>query len=80
LVEAAGLRVIGAGYWNCLLFPLMVLHRMTTGRETPKSDVQAFPFWLDRLFYAVTVVEKYLAQAGVRLPFGGSVWVSAIKP
>lgn len=80
LVQAAGFRIAGLGYWNSLLFPVMVLHRVVRGRAKAESDVQLFPPWQDRLFYAVTGLERRLAQRGLRLPFGGSVWVWAVKP
>jgi ubiquinone/menaquinone biosynthesis C-methylase UbiE len=80
VIEAAGFRVAGIGYWNSLLFPIMLLHRMTVGRTKEQSDVQAFPPWQDRLFYAITGLERSMARMGFRLPFGGSVWVWAVKP
>jgi len=76
----AGFRVEAAGYWNSLLFPLMLLHRLTAGRTQGSSDVQPFPPLLDRLFFAVTALERGLARMGLSLPFGGSVWVQARKP
>jgi SAM-dependent methyltransferase len=80
LAEAAGFRIAGLGYWNSLLFPLMLLHRLTARRVDGESDVQAFPAWQNRLFYATTAAERRLARRGLRLPFGGSVWVWAVKP
>lgn len=80
MIEAAGFHVAGIGYWNSLLFPIMLLHRMTIGRAREESDVQAFPLWQDRLFYAITAIERSMARIGFRLPFGGSVWVWAVKP
>lgn len=80
-LAAAGFTAISGGYWNSLLFPLMLLHRVTAGKDAGGgSDVKPFPAWQDRLFYAVTVVEQQLADIGLQLPFGGSVWVEAKKP
>lgn len=80
LVKAAGFAAVTAGYWNSLLFPLMLLHRLLAGRrEEAASDVRAFPGWQDRLFSTVTAVERSLARRGFDLPFGGSVWVWARK-
>ena len=78
LAKRAGFRVAGLGYWNSLLFPLMLLHRLSRRRRA-ESDVQAFPAWQDSLFYATAAFERRLARSGVRLPFGGSVWVWAVK-
>ena len=80
-VAAAGFMAITGGYWNSLLFPLMLLHRLTVGKSGGEgSDVKPFPAWQDRLFYTVTAVERQLADIGLRLPFGGSVWIKAKKP
>lgn len=80
-LAAAGFAAISGGYWNSLLFPLMLLHRLTAGKGAGEgSDVKPFPAWQDRLFHAVTVVEQRLADVGLQLPFGGSVWIEAKKP
>ncbi|HEX6957236.1 MAG TPA: class I SAM-dependent methyltransferase [Ferrovibrio sp.] len=80
LLAGAGFDGIRAGYWNSLLFPLMLLHRLAAGRGEGGSDVQAFPAWQDRTFFTVTAIERRLARGGIGLPFGGSVWISARKP
>lgn len=79
VVERAGLRTRGAGYWNSLLLPLMVVHR-TLSRGRGSSDVRSFPAWQDGLFSAVAAGECRLRRLGLRLPFGGSVWLWAVKP
>lgn len=81
LLAAAGFTAVSGGYWNSLLFPLMLLHRLAAGKGGGEgSDVRPFPAWQDRLFHAVTVTEQQLAGIGLRLPFGGSVWIEAKKP
>jgi Methyltransferase domain len=80
LVERARFHVVGCGYWNSLLFPLMLLHRLTTIRFATVSDVQTFPPWSDTLFYAISTIERRAMNIGLALPFGGSVWISAVKP
>jgi SAM-dependent methyltransferase len=79
LVGKAGFRVVGSGYWNTLLFAPMLLHRLTTGRISAESDVRIFPPWLDWLCYGISRVERRMANTGLRLPFGGSVWICAVK-
>ncbi|WP_341703953.1 class I SAM-dependent methyltransferase [Ferrovibrio sp.] len=79
LAAAAGFGPVETGYWNSLLFPLMLLHRLAAGRSDAHSDVRAFPAWQDRLFFTATAVERRLARTGLALPFGGSVWVRARK-
>lgn len=78
-VAAACFAPVRAGYWNSLLFPLMLLHRLTSGAKQ-SSDVQAYPPWLDRSLFAVTALERWLHRNNIRLPFGGSVWILARKP
>jgi SAM-dependent methyltransferase len=80
LAQARGFRIVAAGYWNSVLFPLMATHRMTLGRASSRSDVRAYPALVDHAFYAATRVERALTRAGVPLPFGGSVWMWAQKP
>lgn len=77
LVQEAGFGRVACGYWNSLLFPLMLLHRLMAGQDEAASDVRPFPAWQESLFTAVTAAERRLARHGLRLPFGGSVWVEA---
>lgn len=79
LLAGAGFTDLRVGYWNSLLFPLMLLHRLTAGRRQDASDVQAFSPVVDRLLFAVTAVERGLHRAGISLPFGGSVWAVAYR-
>jgi hypothetical protein len=59
----------------------MLLHRLAAGKDAGGgSDLKPFPAWQDRLFFAVTAVEGWLADRGLQLPFGGSVWIEARKP
>jgi ubiquinone/menaquinone biosynthesis C-methylase UbiE len=78
-IERAGFRTAAAGYWNSLLLPVMLVHRLTS-RHGGASDVRAFPGWQERLFYGTTALERRLTRLGLRLPFGGSVWIWAVKP
>lgn len=77
LLENAGFIHVRTGYWNSLLFPLMALQRMTTGKQQDKSDVRALPHWLNHLLFSVLDFER---RARLQLPFGGSVWAQAMKP
>jgi len=80
-LRAAGFTAVSGGYWNSLLFPLMLLHRLLSrGSAGGASDVKPYPAWQDGLFFAVTSLERLLARIGLRLPFGGSVWIEARKP
>jgi len=76
---SAGFRIQHVGYWNSLLFPLMVIHRLTTGKLKDASDIETLASWQDNLFYRIIHCEQFLQRHHLHLPFGGSVWAWAIK-
>ncbi|HYD07360.1 MAG TPA: class I SAM-dependent methyltransferase [Reyranella sp.] len=76
LLAGCGFTVSKATYWNTLLFPLMLLHRLTE-RNDAQSDVRDFPRWLDSLFSGALAIERAVIAAGVALPFGGSLLIVA---
>jgi SAM-dependent methyltransferase len=76
LLETAGFVIEADGYWNSLLFPLMLAHRFLS-KSRAESDVRPFPAWQERLFNAVLGVEAAMRRSGIALRFGGSVWVRA---
>jgi SAM-dependent methyltransferase len=78
LLTAHGFRILRASYWNTLLFPLMILHRLIE-RPEAASEVRDYPGWLDALFSAVLAVERAAIFAGLRLPFGGSLILVAVR-
>ncbi|HEY3918224.1 MAG TPA: methyltransferase domain-containing protein [Stellaceae bacterium] len=78
LLAAAGFAEIRLGYWNSLLFPLMVAQRLV--HRGAKSDVELLPPRIERLFGAVLRIEMGLGASGLRLPFGGSILATAVKP
>ena len=82
LLASAGFARIRTGYWNTLLFPLMVLRRKLGWRREgmPASDVVLMPAPVERLFAAVVALEATLLGSGLRLPFGGSVLATAVRP
>lgn len=79
LLAAAGFRVARAGYWNALLFPLMLLRRLVFKPRAAESDVIDYAPAVDRLFGWATAVERALLGAGLAFPFGGSVLAVAVK-
>ncbi|MFO1085440.1 MAG: class I SAM-dependent methyltransferase [Reyranellaceae bacterium] len=78
LLDRHGFRVLRSSYWNTLLFPVMLLHRLIE-RDDAESDVRDFPPWLDRLFSAALAVERAVIGLGISLPFGGSLIVVAAR-
>lgn len=77
LLSRHGFKVVRAGYWNSLLFPLMLVQRLTVGRHKATSDVATVPAWQNRLFFAILDCERRLR---LQFPFGGSVWIHGHKP
>src|SRR5258707_393412 len=78
LLAGHGFRVLRSSYWNTLLFPLMLLHRLV-GRDDAESDVRDYPRWLDALFSAALAAERAAIALGIGLPFGGSLIVVAAR-
>jgi SAM-dependent methyltransferase len=78
LLAGHGFTVLKASYWNTLLFPLMLLHRLTE-RDDAQSDVRDFPRWLDALFGAALAAERAVIGSGLALPFGGSLLIVAAR-
>lgn len=78
LLARHGFRVLRSSYWNTLLFPLMLLHRLFN-RDDAQSDVHDYPRWLDAAFSAALAVERAAIGAGLGLPFGGSIIVVAVR-
>ncbi len=78
LLAGHGFRILRTTYWNTLLFPLMLIHRLFERADAP-SDVRDYPGWLDALFSAALSVERAAIAAGLRLPFGGSLMVVAVR-
>jgi SAM-dependent methyltransferase len=78
LLAGHGFKVLKASYWNTLLFPLMLLHRLIE-RKDADSDVRDFPRWLDALFSAALATERAVIGWGLPLPFGGSLLIVAAR-
>ena len=78
LLTGNGFRVLRSSYWNTLLFPLMLIHRLLE-RDDAESDVRDFPRWLDALFSTALSIERAAIRMGISLPFGGSLIVVAAR-
>jgi SAM-dependent methyltransferase len=78
LLRDHGFRIVRSSYWNTLLFPVMLLHRLVE-RDDAESDVREYPRWLDALFTTALTVERAAILAGLNLPFGGSLIVVAAR-
>mgnify|MGYP001344383912 CR=1 FL=1 len=78
LIAAPGFRILRASYWNTLLFPLMLIHRLVE-RGDAESDVRDYPRWLDAIFSTALAIERAAIGAGLSLPFGGSLMIVAVR-
>ncbi|MDE2517287.1 MAG: class I SAM-dependent methyltransferase [Rhodospirillales bacterium] len=78
MLAGAGFTAIRAGYWNSLLLPLMIAHRLAhRGDGGAGSDVAPFRPWLDRALHRMTEIER---QRAWPWPAGGSVLAIARRP
>jgi SAM-dependent methyltransferase len=77
LLQQTGYGSIRIGYWNSLLFPVMLLQRLT--HPQGGSDVGLLPAPIERLFYAMVALEAWLGDRGLNFPFGGSILATAVK-
>jgi SAM-dependent methyltransferase len=78
MLSQAGFAAVRATYWNTLLFPLMVTRRKL--RPAIGSEVALLPAPLESLLYATAALESRLLSWGLRLPFGGSILATGIRP
>jgi hypothetical protein len=79
LVLSAGFADVRVRHWNGFLFPLMLVHRLTSSGNGTASDVRDYPGWQNRLLLAIMMAEHRLGSIGIRFPFGGSIQVEARK-
>lgn len=79
LLRKHGFESFEVGYRTSLVFPVMALWRLTLGRFSKVSDAEEFPAWQEKLFGLLMRLENRIAAAGVRFPFGGSVYAIAVK-
>jgi SAM-dependent methyltransferase len=80
LLRRVGFRPVYATYWNMVLFPVMAMSRkLVSRRRSAVSDVKLYPRPIDAVCRAATRAERIILDAGLRLPFGGSVLAVAAK-
>lgn len=83
MLAAADFDPVDLHHWNSLPFPALVLQRKVLAplaRGPERSDVAPLPALVDGCLRATMAVERWLLRAGLRLPFGGSVFAVARKP
>jgi SAM-dependent methyltransferase len=80
LLGEAGFARTRSTYWNTLPFPLIVLRRKVFPPQNAESDVKLYSPPIEKLFGAAMRMERAWTAAGLRLPFGSSVFAVATKP
>ncbi len=79
-LDSAQLRVLRSGYYQCLLFPMVVASRAFGRRDAAVRDLEDTPpHWLN---VALGLVNRFEVAVGtvVRWPFGSSTFAVAAKP
>jgi ubiquinone/menaquinone biosynthesis C-methylase UbiE len=84
-LRAVGFKIERATYWNMFLFPVVLAVRLSSRlrkgheREQVRSDIKVPSLPVNALLAGLLRVEQALLRR-VRLPFGSSVAVVAVKP
>jgi SAM-dependent methyltransferase len=73
ILAEAGFTSIATGYWNSILFPLMMLRRKVFATRGEASDVMPYARPMEAIFRKAMRVEQAILKRGIKLPFGGSV-------
>lgn len=79
-LQAAGFGSAWATYWNTLPFPLIVARRKLLPAPRDGSDVQLMAAPLEKMFNAMMALEQVAVRGIGSLPFGCSVFATAVKP
>jgi SAM-dependent methyltransferase len=79
LLSGVGFTIERTGYYQCLLFPVAVLSRWAAKGAAGRDLEDAPPGAVNRLFYALSMVEVYLGSF-VPWPFGSSLFAIARRP
>jgi SAM-dependent methyltransferase len=82
MLRSSGFEVREIFYRNSLLFPVAALRRLLARRsraEEPRSDVSRVPAPINTALFLALELDARLRGAGLRLPFGLSVFCVARK-
>jgi SAM-dependent methyltransferase len=82
ILRSAGFELREIHYRNSLLFPLAAARRLLARRfrsGEPRSDVSAVAGPINAALYGVLVLDAFLRRAGLRFPFGLSVFCVAAR-
>tara|TARA_R110002049_G_scaffold10127_3_gene50468 strand:+ start:179647 stop:180405 length:759 start_codon:yes stop_codon:yes gene_type:complete len=81
LIEGGGLTIKRIRWYQCLLFPIVVMARLLGKRGSRMRNLEDNPPGpISRLLLSVNLLEVKLAGMGLVMPFGSSILVTARKP
>lgn len=83
-IKKAGFEIEMITYRNTILFPLVAVKRMTEkfffiNKGTVESDLKQLPDMINNLFTRILNLENILINAGLKFPYGLSVFCLARK-
>lgn len=74
VVEKAGFEILYLSYYQCLLFPMVVLSRKLGRSKKSVGAMEEKPGkWGNRVLHWITQFEVALSRLGVHFPFGSSL-------
>lgn len=74
VIEDAGFEILYLSFYQCLLFPVVMLSRIMGRTRRSVSAMEEQPGKLvNSLFNCITQLEVWLTQLGVRFPFGSTL-------
>jgi SAM-dependent methyltransferase len=83
-LEESGFEIERITYRNTILFPIAVTKRIMEkfspiDSENARSDLKPLPYWLNKIFTLLLLLENKLITSGINFPFGLSVFCVARK-
>lgn len=84
-VKQAGFKIIHAGYWNSMLFPLEMTYRLIKKLLdrifglSPHSENKTPPTPINNFLFAIMKIDNFLLKKNQSLPFGLTIYLIAKK-
>lgn len=86
LLENSGFQIVKSGYWNCLLFPCVLLIRLFKNflglfikKESHKSEVSNLSPLINNFLYKVLLLENFLIRKKIKCWWGLSIFIISKK-
>jgi SAM-dependent methyltransferase len=83
-IEKGGYKILEIGYFNSMLFPLMMIERFYQKFILKKGKpfdvvLKRLPGWLNKTFTVIFKCEAAIIAHGLNMPFGGSIYALCQK-